>query len=100
MTKKSEHAGDVLQDMGFMGQMVLSMLNGMLKSGGKFSDQLYMTAKVKVRSVIPGRAVDWVSNLNAKSLKYCDGFEPRPGAIFNLSKIPYNASNPINSPSL
>ena len=39
-----------------MGQMALSMLNGMLKSGGKFSDQLYMTAKVKVRSVIIGRS--------------------------------------------
>ena len=63
-----------------MGQMVLSMLNGMLKSGGKFYDQLYMTAKVKVISEIPGRAVDWVRNLNTKSLKYCDGFEPRPGA--------------------
>lgn len=36
--------------MGFMGQMALSMLNGMLRTGGKFSDQLYMTAKVKVRS--------------------------------------------------
>ena len=34
--------------MGFMGQMALSMLNGMLRSGGVFSDQLYMTAKVKV----------------------------------------------------
>ena len=50
MVKYDEHAGDVLQDMGFMGQMALSMLNGMLRTGGKFSDQLYMTAKVKVRS--------------------------------------------------
>ena len=36
------------QNLGFFGDMVLSVLNGMMNAGGEYDDNLYITAKVKV----------------------------------------------------
>ena len=38
----------LLQNLGFFGDMVLSVLNGMMNAGGEYDDNLYLTAKVKV----------------------------------------------------
>ena len=38
-----------MQNLGFFGDMVLSVLNGMMNAGGEYDDNLYLTAKVKVR---------------------------------------------------
>ena len=39
----------LMQNLGFFGDMVLSVLNGMMNAGGEYDDNLYLTAKVKVR---------------------------------------------------
>ena len=38
------------QNLGFFGDMVLSVLNGMMNAGGEYDDNLYLTARVKVEN--------------------------------------------------
>ena len=38
----------LLQNLGIFGDMVLSVLNGMMNAGGQYDDNLYLTARVKV----------------------------------------------------
>ena len=46
---KMSRPPSLLQNLGFFGDMVLSVLNGMMNAGGEYDDSLYLTAKVKVR---------------------------------------------------